>query len=293
VKLFDTLGLNARNFLTNGLKEAFDAARAGGESELLDRMFKGINVAGAGYGPVGTVFNGVLQTGAMHLRALTTVQSALANGQYANIAGTLNTLNYNRSFTGNAGLPVIPTGVQGAILRYNGFPENFISANPQFSTIGLRTNLDNSNYHAMQAQFTMRPRSGISYQGTFTWARSMGSPPNGGFANPADRREYGLLFGHRLYEFKNNGIFELPVGPGKLLLRDSHGWDCAVGRGLAIVGDLQSRLRQAEHHQRPADAVCRDRHACRHSRRRCSLWKLSEQVRFSALGRRCASRQLL
>src|SRR4029453_10315859 len=48
------LQINQPNFLTNGLKEAFDAVRAGGESELLTRMFAGINVAGNGYGPVGT-----------------------------------------------------------------------------------------------------------------------------------------------------------------------------------------------------------------------------------------------
>src|SRR5262245_1482234 len=157
LKLFADLPLNDRNFLTNGLKEAFDAARRGEESPLLDQMFNGINIAGAGFGPVGQPFNGVMQTGAMHLRASTascgtgcTFQSALANGQYATLAGSLNTLNYNRTFTGNSGLPVIPTSVQGAVLRVNNFPENFISANPQFSTVGLRTNLNNSNYHAMQ-----------------------------------------------------------------------------------------------------------------------------------------------
>src|SRR5262249_31699160 len=152
-----------------------------------------INIAGTGClgpgtscRPVGETLNGVKYTGAMHLRASTascgiagvtcTLQSALANGQYAYIANALNTLNYNRTaaFPGNSGLPVIPTSVQGAVLRYNNFSENFISANPQFSTIGLRTNLNNSNYHAMQAQFTIRPKSsgpiqGISYQGTFTW----------------------------------------------------------------------------------------------------------------------------
>jgi len=237
VKLFDSIPINTRNFTTNGLKEAFDAARSGGESELLDRMFNGINIAGTGCsgpnspcGPVGTVLNGVRQTGAMHLRAATlscglgcTVQGALANGQYSSLAGFLYTLNYSRTSTGNANLPVIPTGVQGEVLRYNGFPENFISANPQFSTIGLRGNNTTSNYHAMQAQFTMRPKMGMSYQGTFTWARSMGSPPNGGYADPTYRHEYGVLFGHRLYEFKNNGILELPFGPGKLLLRNSKG----------------------------------------------------------------------
>src|SRR5262249_51142716 len=47
-KLFGSLPLNSRNFLTNGLKEAFDAARYGGESALLDKMFNGINIAGTG-----------------------------------------------------------------------------------------------------------------------------------------------------------------------------------------------------------------------------------------------------
>ena len=116
-KLYGTINLNAPDFLYNGLKEAFDAARAGEESPLLDQMFKGINIAGAGFGPVGTVVNGVLQTGAMHLRnsaAATTgaagalagsIQSNLANGNYLAVANTLNTLNYNTSF--NSGLPPI------------------------------------------------------------------------------------------------------------------------------------------------------------------------------------------
>jgi len=224
VKLYDTLPLNSRNFLTNGLKDAFDAARAGGESDLLDRMFNGINIAGAGYGPVGSTLAGVKQTGAMHMRASSTFNTNLANGNYHALADNLFTLNYNRNNPGNSSLPVITDGnVKGAVLRYNNFPENFISANPQFSTIGLRTNLDNSIYHAMQTQFTLRPTSGFSYQGTFTWSKTLGSPPNGGFENPADRREYGLLFAHRTFDFRSNGGIELPIGPGRRLMGNSHG----------------------------------------------------------------------
>src|SRR5204863_3560492 len=40
-KNYNTVNLNVSNFMTNGLKEAFDAARAGGDSALLDRMFNG------------------------------------------------------------------------------------------------------------------------------------------------------------------------------------------------------------------------------------------------------------
>src|SRR5678809_1162060 len=83
VKYIGTLGrkqwnaffnINQPNFLTNGLKEAFDAARAGNDSspalQVLENMFNGINIAGTGCtkvtgtppttsptpcGPVGTV----------------------------------------------------------------------------------------------------------------------------------------------------------------------------------------------------------------------------------------------
>ena len=42
------IDLNSVNFLYNGLKEAFDAARRGGDSPLLDQMFAGLNIGGTG-----------------------------------------------------------------------------------------------------------------------------------------------------------------------------------------------------------------------------------------------------
>src|SRR4030095_14675309 len=74
--------INAPNFRSNGLKDAFDAVRAGGESDLLDRMFKGINIAGAGFGIIGTNFNGVSQTAGLHMRSSTTFNANLAHGNY-------------------------------------------------------------------------------------------------------------------------------------------------------------------------------------------------------------------
>jgi hypothetical protein len=107
-KLYGSMNLNIPNFLDNGLKGAFDAARAGGESQLLDQMFNGINIAGNGFGPVGTVFNGVPQTGALHLRAATTgsMRNNLANGDYQALANTLNTLTTARQADK---MPVCPT----------------------------------------------------------------------------------------------------------------------------------------------------------------------------------------
>src|SRR5262249_52771878 len=130
------VNVNQPNFLYNGLKDAFDAARAGDDFnpalKVLEDMFKGMNIAGTtGFGPVGTTFGGVQQTAAMHLRANTTLRTFLANGNYSGLAGALNTLNYSTAAGINPGLPVIPSGVVGTVLRQNNFPENFIVSNPQ------------------------------------------------------------------------------------------------------------------------------------------------------------------
>src|SRR5437762_6819195 len=96
-------------------------------------MFRGINIAGAGFGPVGSTLNGVPQTGALELRNNSTLRANLANGNYAALAGQLAQLNY-ATFpgSGNESLPPVAAGVNGAVLRLNNYPENFILTNPQF-----------------------------------------------------------------------------------------------------------------------------------------------------------------
>lgn len=224
--------LNAPNFLYNGLKEAFDAARRGDDAspdlQILEDMFKNINVAGSGFGPVGTTFNGVQQTAGMHLRASTNFRSNLANGNYSGLAATLNTLNYNKTFAGNSTLPDIPAGVNGAVIRLNGFPENFVVTNPQFTNLYMISNLTNNNYHSMEAQVTLRPTHGISMQSTYTFSRNFGVVPPGIFAsfntNPADRHaDYTILSDTRVHDFRTNGSFALPIGPNKLFFSNSSG----------------------------------------------------------------------
>jgi hypothetical protein len=223
-KLYDSVPLNAPNFLYNGLKEAFDAARSGGESELLDRMFNGINIAGAGYGAVGTTFNGVRQTGALHLRSATVSQlrNNLANGNYNALAETLSTLNYSQAGGRNASLPPIPADVTGAVLRLNGFPENFIKTNPQYGNAGFETNMGRTNYHSLQSQVTLRPTFGVNLQASYTWSKLLGY--DGPYTNPVDRRpDYTLQVGDRRHDFKTNGTFGLPLGPQRLLFGNTSG----------------------------------------------------------------------
>jgi hypothetical protein len=235
------VNINQPNFLYNGLKEAFDAARAGTDSSpaltLLEDMFRGINVAGSGCttptgattpcGPVGTTNSaGVLQTAAMHLRANTTLRGNLANGNYSALAASLNTLNY--AAASNPTLPVIPTGVVGTVLRQNNFPENFIVTNPQFGAVNNLTNVYSNNYHSLETQVTMRPVHGVSFQTTYTWSKNLGTGQAGGlgatYTTLADRHaDYSLQSDSRTHDFRTNGTFALPMGPNKLFLSNSSG----------------------------------------------------------------------
>ena len=91
--------LNIPNFRSNGLKEAFDIVRAGGESDLLNNIFRGQTVGGQ-------AFNGT-NAGAQ-MRASTTFANNLANGNYVGLGNSLNTLSTsacsaNASVVGQAG----------------------------------------------------------------------------------------------------------------------------------------------------------------------------------------------
>jgi hypothetical protein len=126
-----------------------------------------------------------------------------------------------------AGGPQVPAGL---------FPANWITTNPQFSSANFWTNGGKSNYHSLQVQGTLRPLNGISVQGTYVWSRSLEVPLSGAslvsglnsvvtYTNPAERdKDYALSTGHVTHDFRSYGTFQLPFGPGKLLLRNSSGW---------------------------------------------------------------------
>jgi hypothetical protein len=246
-KNFNSIDLNSPNFLTNGLKEAFDLARAGKESPLLDQMFKGVNIAGFGFGPVGS---SPTNTGAAQLRA-SSMNTNLANGNYAALAGQIAQLNYSAFNPGNENLPFVASGVNGAVLRLNGFPENFILTNPQFGcSIGcttgaatLLTNGGHSNYHSMQLLGTVRSVAGFNFQTSYTWSKDLGVGNNAGFTDPRNRAaDYALLATNRTHVVRSYGSFDLPVGPGKTLARNSNGVLARVIEGwqTSWIVNLQS-----------------------------------------------------
>jgi hypothetical protein len=218
-KLLGTVDINSPNFLNNGLLEAFNSVRNGGESRLLDDMLNGINLAGFGYGPIGTTVNGVPQTAALHMRApafvwapqigdFSTVQDSLANGNYVALANKLSFL----------GFPA------GGYLRNSGkFPENFIKTNPQFHSAIVRTNLGHTNYHSLQGQISLRPVRGLSLQSTYTWSKNLGVV-GGTFTDPSNQgADYTVQATDRKHIFVTYGTYELPIGPNHRLLGNTSG----------------------------------------------------------------------
>lgn len=219
-KQFMGLNLNTPNFRSNGLKDAFDIVRADGEATLLNNIFAGQTVSGR-------AFNGT-NAGAL-IRTNPLFANNLANGNYVALASALNTL----STSACAANPSV-AGQAGSVLRCNGYPENFIVANPQFGAVTYNTNLGYTNYHALQTQLNMRPTHGLAFQTTWTWSKSLGlqncctGPANGGnsgsfvgITDPLNRKlDYTLQGGDRRHIIQANGTYDLPI---KLLLGKSSG----------------------------------------------------------------------
>jgi hypothetical protein len=221
MKLHSTLPLNAVDFRNNGLAQALEVTRAGGDAPMFDQMLKGLNL-GTGIGVVG-----VNVSGSEALRRHASTRTNIANGNFVAVAQFLNTTN-----TGT----VQPAGqiIAGGLLRSSGlFPENFFVVNPQFSDVTYRNNSDSSNYHSLQTQVTLRPTRGINYQGTYTWSRSLGV--FGGYRDLLNQRaDYTLQGTHRTHDFRSYGTFDLPFGPGKLLAGNSSGWLARVVEGWKV-----------------------------------------------------------
>jgi hypothetical protein len=226
-KLWSSEQLNTINVKENGILDAFNVTRAGGNAPLFDKMLMGRTVTGVG------VVNGTTLTGSEALRRFPATNAWIANGEVANLANYINST------------PALGGG-NGGILRNGGLPENFIVVNPQFGSVALNGNNDNSTYHALQTQLTQRLSHGFSGQVSYVWSRNIGNSAGGtAFASdttattrdPRDRTlQRGLVELHRTHNFKSYGAWQLPFGPGRALLAGSPNWVHRIVEGWEISG---------------------------------------------------------
>jgi len=198
------INLNTANFVRNGLFEELEIVRAGGESELINSW---IPMFGFWYDPVSGDNSGSGQIRQHYLTG-----GSLRNGDYASVVGTLATANP---------LMGAPAGTNGGLLRNAGLPENFIYANPQFSSATINSNVGHSNYHSMQAQVTMRPTRGLSFQTTYTWSRNLADQGITDYLSGT--RNYWLSSQHRSHQLTTYGTFDLPFGANGFVFRNASG----------------------------------------------------------------------
>ena len=137
-------------------------------------------------------------------------------------------------------------------MRANGFPDNFIVANPQYGNMNIITNDYSTNYHSLEAQVTLRPTQGLSFQSTYTCSKNfgVGGPFGLGptYTNPVNRHaDYSVQTDTRVHDFRTNGTFALPLGPKKAFRGQDSGTLARSSRGLA------NRVRRKHEHRRADD----------------------------------------
>ncbi len=214
-KLYAGQSINEVNIFDNGILNAFNVTRNGGNDPLFDKMLAGLNVAGFG------VVNGTTLTGSAALRQNTTTRSFIANGNVGALANYLNTNPF-------------ASGVPGGLLRNGGLPDNLIVANPQFLNVEMSSNPGSSTYHSMVTQLTKRFSHSFSNQVSYTWSRSLGEFDSDGGRNttdfsifrvidPRNRRENKTLVNHRTHDIRSNGTWQLPFGPQRSFLGNTNG----------------------------------------------------------------------
>jgi hypothetical protein len=208
-KLLRTVNVNEVNIFENKLLDAFKLTQAGGNASLFDQIFLGYDL---GLGRI----NGRTVTGSASLRAFDLTRSYFANNDIGGFADFLN----------RAGVE----GDYGFLLRDAGLPENFIVVNPQFAGSYYTGNFGNSTYHSFQLDLNKRFSKGYTVQSNYTWSRTLGDEEGddqlllNSYRNGRDRHIDKRLLGfHRTHVFRNSGVWELPFGPNRMVLGNSHG----------------------------------------------------------------------
>jgi hypothetical protein len=146
---------------------------------------------------------------------LTTQNGVWPNSGYSNVATQLAQGNYSGVAS------TIATALTCGPNCYGNSSTASIYTNPQLSAANLSQNKGYTNYHSMQAQLTMRPVRGLSFQATYTWSRNLVDQGIGDY-NTGERRYY-LATQHRSHTLTSYGSYEMPFGPNGFAFRNATG----------------------------------------------------------------------
>jgi hypothetical protein len=221
-ELYTNQQLNDTNIFENGILNAFNITRAGGNAPLFDQILMGITLPYRNAVPV----DGTTLTGSQALRNYLVTNTMIANGSVGALANFFNT-----TATG--------TGVNGGLLAHAGLPQNFIVVNPQFGSVFMIDNNGNSTYNAFQAHVTKRLTHGVTGQFAYTFSKTLGDSP----LFVSDQRDLSLskslLSIDRPQLFQWNLSWDLPVGSKRALLGNAPHWVNTIVGGWQIASAFQ------------------------------------------------------
>ncbi|MGP8173773.1 MAG: TonB-dependent receptor domain-containing protein, partial [Terracidiphilus sp.] len=140
------------------------------------------------------------------------------------------------------------TTYMGNLLKA-GYPANMFDVNPSVTSSWLLTNLGESYYDAMQVEFRRRMASGLIFQASYVWSKSLanGSTIDENVDNqPLTFRNLGLSKAPPSFDIRHaikyNWIYELPFGPGRHFLPSGNRVVMKILQGWQLngVGRTQS-----------------------------------------------------
>ncbi|MBI1788715.1 MAG: TonB-dependent receptor [Acidobacteria bacterium] len=201
--LFGAYNVNQAEIFRNAFLGAFNVVKAGGESDLMNRLVAPDTRRNSG------------ESGSAMIRRL--FSSDLQNNAVASIASSLgNRIQGGRSLSDLAGLGPF-----------------FFFPFPQFAG-GLRVidSNDFSTYHALETQIERRFHNGFTYQLSYTWAKSLdtrsfdpafttvsGGTAQSGSSTPFDLSNRKLNYARsdfdRRHVVQSFWVYELPFGKGR------------------------------------------------------------------------------
>jgi hypothetical protein len=220
-KLFEKRSINEPELFTNGMLQAFNITRAGGNAALFDQLLRGLTIPN-----VGTV--GANLSGSEAFRRWTSTRQFIANGSVAQFADFVSKTN-------------ALTSVNGGLLINAGLPQSFITASPQFSDAQIWGTGKNSSYHSLQAQMTKRFAHGATGQFSYTWSKGLGDAVGGETgATTLDPNNRGFNKGRQGFDHTHvvntHGTWEIPVGTGKYFLGSAPTWIDRIVGGWQLSG---------------------------------------------------------
>jgi len=225
VHLYGAYDANQAKIRENGFLNAFKTVAAGGDSPLMDQLMQAVPGRPAG------------QTGSQWLQDPNSTNPYIGEFQRGAVAGMAAQMTMD-------GVPVAAGLDPSFFYSYPQFLNNFPSSPGGFVVLDSH---DFSTYHALQTQVRKSFSSGLTFQASYVWSKSLDtrsfdptfttvgvqSSPFGSSSTPFDldhrRANYAPSDFDRTHVFQSIWVYQLPFGNGK---RWGHGWNGFLDRAL-------------------------------------------------------------